>query len=264
MIQQAYYCKCAPGFTGDHCTINTTYSFNGQSSVERTLSQVTNNTIKFRFRTTLPDVILMMWSGIYFSTGIFMHIELFNGSLYMSYMKYNLVPTIEQVDLHIPVQINDGEWQEVHVHQFNDTEINERGIIILKLISPKCGNVCERRAEYLHMANTQPRVELYFGNTGSTLTKLSFTKSQKVFKGCMQDMTVNDKVITAVNNNETIPLDIGIGCSRQKQCYPDTCSRRGTCTDIWDNFECNCNRRYLGKKCQEGRGCSCYRVHVPY
>lgn len=264
-IQQDYYCKCAPGFTGDRCNVNTTFSFTGISSVERTLSQVTNNTIKFRFRTTLPDVILLMWSGQYFSTGIFMHIELFNGSLYMSYVKYNLIFSFEQVNVQIPVQINDGEWQEIHIHQFNDTEINEKGIIILKLISPKCGNdICEKRVEYLHMANTQPTTELFFGNIGDKLPKLSFTKSQTLFKGCMQDMTVNNKVITAVNNDETIPIEINKGCNRNQQCFPNTCSRRGTCTDMWDNFECNCNRRYLGTKCQEGRGYSCCKVHVLY
>lgn len=255
-IQQGYYCKCAPGFTGTPCDVNTTFSFNGkQSSVERRLSQVTNNTIKFRFRTTLPDVILLMWSGNFFSTGIFMHLELFNGFLYMSYVKYNPTHTIEQVGLNMSLQINDGEWQEVHVHQFNDTDTNKKGIIILKLINPKCVNgVCERRVEYLHMANTKPTLELYFGNIGSTLTKLSFTKSQTLFKGCMQDMTVNNNVITAVNNDETIPIELRNGCERNQQCLPNTCSSRGTCTDMWDNFECNCNRRYLGKKCQEGRG----------
>lgn len=265
IIQQAYYCKCAPGFTGDRCHINTTFSFTGISSVERTLSQVTNNTIKFRFRTTLPDVILLMWSGQYFSTGIFMHIELFNGSLYMSYVKYNPIFSLEQVNVQIPVQINDGKWQEIHIDQFNDTEVNEKGIIILKLISPECGNdICEKRVEYLHMANTQPTTELFFGNIGDKLPKLSFTKSQTLFKGCMQDMTVNNKVVTAVNNDENIPKNIWPGCVRNQQCFPNTCSRRGTCTDMWDNFECNCNRRYLGKKCQEGRSYSCYKVHVLY
>ena len=254
-IEQGFECKCTPGFTGELCTIATTFSFNGRStSVTRTLSQTWNNTIKFRFRTTLPNVVLIMWSGNYFSTTIFAHIEIFKGSLYMGYIPYQKNFSITNTYQHIPIRVNDGQWHEIYLHQFNETDIAEKGEILLRVMSPQCpNNVCERRLEYLQLQITNPKNELYFGNTGS-LTRKSQTKSQTIFKGCMQDMMVNNKIVKEDNNQHSIPIDLLPGCDRKLQCFVDTCSNRGDCEDMWDKFECICNRRYLGNRCQEGKG----------
>lgn len=107
-----------------------------------------------------------------------MYIEFFNGFLYMSYVKYNLIFFLEQVNVYIFVQINDGKWQEIYIDQFNDIEINEKGIIIFKLISFECGNdICEKRVEYFYMVNIQLITELFFGNIGDKLFKFFFIKS---------------------------------------------------------------------------------------
>lgn len=252
-IEQGFECRCTPGFTGELCTIATTFSFNGRStSVTRTLSQTWNNTIKFRFRTTLPNVVLIMWSGNYFSTTIFAHIEIFKGSLYMGYIPYRQNFSITNTYQHIPIRVNDGQWHEIYLHQFNETDIAEKGEILLRVMSPQCpNNVCERRLEYLQLQITNPKNELYFGNTGS-LTRKSQTKSETIFKGCMQDMMVNNKIVKEDNNQHSIPIDLLPGCDRKPQCFVDTCSNRGDCEDMWDKFECVCNRRYLGNRCQEG------------
>ncbi|XP_061164593.1 protein crumbs-like isoform X2 [Saccostrea echinata] len=251
-VQEDFYCKCAPGFTGKECTIETTFSFNGHSSsVERILDQIGNITVEFSFRTTLSNAILIMWSGEYYSTKIFLHIEIFEGLIYMGYIPYGTA--ITSAYLPIPVKVNDGNWHSISLYQLNATDTDDKGQISFRLNSPHCVNnltLCEKVVYYRHVANSFPRKELFFGNTGH-VTRTSNTKSQVAFKGCMQDMTVNDNVVLDEQNDSNYALNLRQGCDRKVQCKSDTCSNRGTCTDLWDDFFCKCNRRYLGKRCDE-------------
>ncbi|XP_056011712.1 protein crumbs-like isoform X4 [Ostrea edulis] len=254
-VQQDFYCKCNPGFTGRNCTTPTTFSFNNRlpSSVQHNLDQTGNNTIKFRFRTTLPNVILMMWHGDYFPTGIFVHIEIFEGCIYMGYFPYNSDRSRIFKYLHIPLMVNDGEWHGISLHQLNETDSEEKGQITVKIDSPQCvynATLCERVVYYLQMINATPMKEVYFGKAGN-ISRRKLTKSQTLFMGCMQDMTVNNNIVLSENSDYNIPINLVAGCNRKPQCLADTCSNRGTCTDVWDDFSCKCNRRFLGKSCEE-------------
>lgn len=44
--------------------------------------------------------------------------------------------------------------------------------------------------------------------------------------------------------------DVEPDCPREAQCSPDPCKNGGHCTDRWSNFECKCERPYLGHTCQ--------------
>lgn len=103
----------------------------------------------------------------------------------------------------------------------------------------------------------------YLGGTLPYLSGLIHGPSS--FIGCTEDVIINGEWVLPNEHTKEEPyvpvtlMGVEVGCPREDQCKPNPCHNGGTCTDLWRNFSCACERPYLGHTCQysECSVCSC-------
>ena len=243
--EENYTCECRPGFTGKYCQTPTTASFNGiSSSIQKKLNQTSNNYISFRFRTTLPSVILFVWKGTY-SSRMFVHLEIINGRLQMGYIQGTGPNDAILSFARIPVHVNDSNWHEIILEQ-KSNQLN------LTLNSVLCKNNRAACTKVNNFLLSSPLDQVYFGNPKSGFMQGN-TISKSIFKGCMEDIKVNSEIVLpSSTGGNTITINTEVGCPRVEQCFADTCSHHGVCYDFWNTFQCDCERPHIGNRCEDG------------
>ncbi|XP_052094474.1 protein crumbs-like isoform X2 [Mytilus californianus] len=236
--KQAYTCACLNGYTGDLCEISTTMSFKNDSFIKNTLTNLVNNTISIRFRTTLSKGLIFAWDGNFVTSALFCTVELFNGMLYVTYPEGESNNAVTK-NYHFPHMVNDSLWHEVKITQTAD-------MLYFELKSSKCLSYCRKNVSYTTEA---PKNNISFGKSASAF-KTSKTVSKSNWIGCMQDIHINDKVLTM---SSPLPdaVNVVAGCARTIQCTTDSCNKRGTCIDLWYKHECVCERPYHGTDCEK-------------
>jgi protein crumbs len=241
VVQQAYECVCQHGFTGVHCEIPTTMSFDNISFIKHNLAKLTNNTISIRFRTTLSSGILFAWDGNFVTSTLFCTIELWNGMLYVTYPSGAGNDAVSK-EYHFPYLLNDSYWHEVKLVQTS--------MLTFELKSSKCSANCSLLVSYTDGA---PKNTTWFGKPQNEF-KTSKTVSKSNWIGCMEDIHINSAVLTMnlLNSQKTNSVNVESGCLRQEQCFPNSCKRRGTCLDLWNKYKCVCDRPFHGTNCDEG------------
>lgn len=236
---QSYTCACLPGYTGDLCQTSTTMTFSNSTFIKYTYLKAENNTISLRFRTTLSKGLIFSWDGQFLTSKLFSTVELFDGKLYVTY------PTGEtsnaRTESHdFGFRVNDSNWHEIKVVQTNELHF--------ELISSKCSSNCKLKVNYTIGA---PLKTISFGKPGSNFKALK-TVSKSSWIGCMEDIKINSLVIVpgTVQTNVT-QVNVEDNCPRSVQCTPDSCSRKGTCIDLWNKYRCVCYRPYYGNDCEK-------------
>lgn len=108
----------------------------------------------------------------------------------------------------------------------------------------------------------------YLGGTVPYLSGL--IQGPSSFIGCTEDVIINGEWVLPNEHTKEelyVPvklMGVEVGCPREDQCKPNPCHNGGTCTDLWRNFSCACERPYLGHTCQysECSVCSCKLLDV--
>lgn len=224
--QQDYTCVCQHGYTGRYCDEVTTMSFRSGSNIVRSLIQPITS-VSFRFQTTLPEGILLVWSSTDSSFLTFLTIEIHNSYLYIGYHGSNGFEFV-----YFEVNVNDGDWQQVDVFRSQS--------LYVTLSNSYC-NVCSKN---LTLSAFPSLPMLYFGDVSYSKSN---TISRKPYVGCMQDLKINNEMKTPQENDNCT-----VGCLRKDQCLTDSCNARGVCDDLWHSYTCTCHRPYLGSDCELG------------
>lgn len=185
--------------------------------------------VQMRFRTTLPDAILL-YRG---SQEHFFTLELRGG---------NLLSRAESGDLRLAVtltgEFNDGLWHEVSV------SVDER--LVLTLISE---NKTAEDGGHNQLLSFQPKglEKTHIGGVPQEF--LNNTAPGTGFVGCLEDLRVDAELVLPRSLSSQY---VQMGCERSERCRPDPCSERGHCVDLWTDYMCQCHTPFHGHNCSEG------------
>nr|CAD7258850.1 unnamed protein product [Timema shepardi] len=261
-----FNCSCTNGFHGSTCEKVTTMSFSGASYVEINTTREEGYDIQFRFKTTLPNGLLAMGKGL---TIFILELALGRLNLYSS-----LLNKLDGV--YVGTDLNDGNWQKI-CPRHEDLLEDKLNLLIKHSNGTKDDKEGKRvfvaiNSSHLVLAANDEQtiypINLNDGNTSFTsfpntyLGKSQYSNSLKglthgskgpvSYIGCMEDAIINGEwVLPEVQPrpNKTY-VDVQTGCPRVAQCQPNPCHSGGSCTDLWRDFKCHCERPYLGQTCQ--------------
>ena len=242
--RQDYRCLCTHGFTGRYCNISTTMSFDTGSYIMQDVLDASNASFSFRFRTTLKNSILLSWTGTH-ATGLFVTFELNDGNLLLQFHDVIASTGFETQTINGTGTFNNAQWQTVEVSKHNTT-------LKVKVISPNCisENLCTIDTNFEPYAHDSATTDVRLGTAANPMS-VNHTVSMTPFVGCMEDVTFfGTKLVLAAGSQNFV--HIASGCPRQEQCIPDPCNARGTCIDLWNKYQCDCRRPYLGDACETG------------
>lgn len=237
--QHKFNCSCSDGFTGDHCEKDTTLSLNKMSLLTVNTNRNEGYDISLRFRTTLPNGILVFGSGggSVESLNRFI-LELVNGRLNLHSPLLN-----KWEGVFIGSGLNNSEWHRVVV-AINSTHLllsaNEETTIYP--INQYDSNTSYTAFPVTYLGGAIPKLTSYLRH---------LTHAASSFVGCMQDVNINNQWIYPQEkiSNQTLEY-IEPGCHRIPQCDPNPCGINGQCIDEWSMFRCSCHRPHLGDRCQ--------------
>lgn len=239
--QHIFNCSCPDGFQGDRCEKSTTFSLVKSSLVTVNTNRSEGYDIYLRFRTTLPNGILVSGSGggqAGAAGGSIFILELVNGRLNLHSSLLN-----KWEGVFIGSGLNNSQWHKVFV-AINSTHLllsaNEETTIYP--ITQYDSNSTYTTFPVTYLGGTIPHLNSYLRHLTHELSS---------FVGCMQDVVINGQWIfpEEVNNNQSL-VNIETGCHRVPQCDPNPCGANGQCIDEWHTFSCSCQRPYLGHTCQ--------------
>ncbi|KAM8934213.1 protein crumbs homolog 2 [Pelodytes ibericus] len=242
----SYICKCQPGFYGVNCSISTTFSFisNGYivydlhaSNRSKRDAEVAQTHLSVRFRTTLPNMVLM-YRG---NNDDYLILELYNGLLHLEFVT-NGSSAVLVVEGH---RLDDGHWHK--------TEVSLDGHLQLDLYHESCASgVCSMRQSWSTDHNTRFPAsfnKLYVGGLIEE-SLMNRTMSRQNFTGCLEDLKI-DYNIQLPQNLSDRSIEMEYGCNKTDWCHPNPCHNRALCMDLWTTFRCECNRPYKGPTCMD-------------
>lgn len=236
--EHRHTCTCPSGYHGDRCETSTTFTMTGGGYVVLEVSHSNRSrrdagsqapSVQMRFRTTLPDAILL-YRG---SQEHFFTLELRGG---------NLLSRAESGDLRLAVtltgEFNDGLWHEVSV------SVDER--LVLTLISE---NKTAEDGGHNQLLSFQPKglEKTHIGGVPQEF--LNNTAPGTGFVGCLEDLRVDAELVLPRSLSSQY---VQMGCERSERCRPDPCSERGHCVDLWTDYMCQCHTPFHGHNCSEG------------
>ncbi|XP_072176797.1 uncharacterized protein [Diadema setosum] len=233
---QEFTCLCTAGFTGNLCDVNTASSFRGTEGKYLRYGFSSSDTpfqFTFSFATTIPNGHLLLGSS--FSDTLVL--EMLEGNLSLS-VRDSVAPFPYLIE--IGSALNDGEWHTVEVSLFSGSHM------ALNVTSESCdGGLCSDMVTFSEVIG--PFSVVYFGHA-PTPNDLAGSNNEP-FTGCMRDIFLGDD-----SGNPLLSTGAGddpeVGCSRMAQCQPDPCYDRGSCTDLWWTYSCDCQLGYTGLSCE--------------
>lgn len=239
-VTHRFNCSCGDGYQGDRCEKETTMSLVEESLLTVNTSRSEGYDINLRFRTTLPNGILVFGSG-----GTYSYIlELVNGRLNLHSSLLN-----KWEGVFIGSLLNNSEWQKVFV-SINNTHLllsANQETTIYPINAFGDGGASSNGSSYTTFPVT------YLGGTIPHLSSYlrHLTHAASSFVGCMQDVVINGQWVFPheANVNQTL-VNVGRGCPRTDKCKPNPCHSDGHCIDEWHKFSCVCQRPHLGQTCQ--------------
>ncbi|CAG7820206.1 unnamed protein product [Allacma fusca] len=237
-IAHNFTCSCPPGFAGIVCNVLTTMSFNGSNYA--TVSSNDNYyhhgkyEMQFRFRTTLSNVLVAVGQGI-----TYFMLTLSDGRLNLQSSLLNNLNGISS-----GTNLSNAEYHKVWI-SVNDTHIA----------------LAANSEQTIHpiSENQESPIDTGFNLTvlGGATQTLNFLNKENLgfFVGCIQDVIINGVLVNTqvaqVNNNISLVNGVQTGCNRVAQCAPQNpCGNGGVCTDLWERYQCQCPRPFLGNRCE--------------
>uniref|UniRef100_UPI00398F0D26 protein crumbs homolog 1-like n=1 Tax=Pristiophorus japonicus TaxID=55135 RepID=UPI00398F0D26 len=234
-----YICKCPPGFYDTTCSTSTTFSLiSGYVIVQmpdfnqsRRAADNKPVSISFRFRTTIPNVLLINRGD---QLNDFIHIQLIRGQLVSI-----AVINGQKMNISFIHQVNDGEWHQVMVLMGKEFLVN--------LSHPSCPNGTCSDSKHINTATLPSPVSFRTTHVGGYPGM--YLSIQYHFIGCFQDLEIDNRLILPQTISENMSASFKFGCEKTNWCQQNPCNSNGKCVDLWTNYKCDCFRPYAGPAC---------------
>ena len=250
-MQHVYRCDCLNGFTGRYCNFITTVSVKSGTWLKYNSADTTSINISLRFRTTLPDGVLIL--NLANLDSKYFVLVLKNGNTLEFDYNNSMVRREVQLQTATHVALNDGAWYTV------DIGVDWSGVV-LNLTHSDCGDadnpVCSVTESFQDSSLMHTLADTYFSYRTSDISddvKSSVLSNLPGFVGCMEDIVVNDDAIIPLDYMDRNDATVTLTCERDEQCVPDACSGSGVCNDLWFEYSCTCNRPYRGLVCDQSK-----------
>ncbi|KAJ7986237.1 hypothetical protein DPEC_G00337870 [Dallia pectoralis] len=240
---QRYVCRCPRPYDGPDCTEEyESARFGKDDSQSYAVFTITDDpgsdiTISFFLRTRYHTGILLMLAN---STSQYLCLWLDEGQIKV--LLHNLEKlTSERV-------VNDGEIHLV-------TVVVDGGRMVLYVANQMQGSVEVR------FIDIQVGDVLYVGGLVEPKASAEFGGH---FKGCIQDLRINDKRLQFFRLDSTSYLlenmsNVTVGCTGDDSCIRNPCQNGGVCNSVWDDFTCTCLPHTAGRRCEEVQWCQLSR-----
>ncbi|XP_058492981.1 protein crumbs homolog 1-like [Solea solea] len=82
------------------------------------------------------------------------------------------------------------------------------------------------------------------------------------FKGCLQDIRLDNKHLTMEGHQDTVEvyqasteMSVLQGCQSDNTCKDEPCANGGQCQVTWNDFKCNCSIKFSGRLCDTRLWC---------
>ena len=243
--RHGYDCLCLDGFTGSRCQTSTTFSFERRGHLllqTPLLDAEAASNITLSFRTVLPDAVLFQRG----SGGPLLSLEVRGGRLRLSLhgASQQGQQNVQLGALELPQNVTDGQWHSVQA-------LLGEGLLVLTLLDTGCesgGPMCEGMTQ------------VDSGPLGSalqhTLIGAAFEGwlAGQSFIGCLGDLFVDSQLMVPEEWLSSSAVNITPGCSHRNRCQDGPCENRGQCVNLWQAYQCRCQRPYEGQNCSEGKG----------
>jgi len=99
------------------------------------------------------------------------------------------------------------------------------------------------------LSHDDSAMDVYFGSVAEDIGRYGNS-----FVGCMRDIRVSSDWLTPswLVANWNASANVSGSCDWSSKCEPHPCNRRGSCTDLWTHFTCDCRSPYWGLTCTQG------------
>ncbi|OWA49854.1 Protein crumbs [Hypsibius exemplaris] len=240
-----FTCVCPVGRAGRYCQSSSVASL-AMDGYLQLLNQTVIH-VSFDFRTTLNDSLLL----VAFDRTLTLALQINAG-------RVELLVTDLTTNAAAPKTatftrgVSDGKWYTVALLM----EIN----VVTALLRPTetgLAGVAAQEKRTVMLVDFDP-AEMPFGEVfiGGVehRARIAGTAFRLNMVGCLRDISVNGDVLVPVEMNSATrrrqPSVRGV-CERKEQCSVNTCNRRGRCSDLWNHYECACDRPYYGLSCEK-------------
>ncbi|XP_042339898.1 protein crumbs homolog 1 [Plectropomus leopardus] len=240
-LWQSYECRCPRPYEGQDCEEeHVPARFGNDDSQSYAVFTVTEDlgpklSISLFLRTRRQYGLLLALQN---SSSVYLRMMLEDGKVTAQLNNFEILKGQRE--------INDGE-----VH-FVSVEVAE-GHMALYVAAQKQNDVEVRT------------VDVQDGDTvyvGGLLDSLETSVSGGYFKGCIQDLRINDRRLQFFGLDTSVrsyPLQnmggVTAGCSGDNACSSNPCLNGGMCYSMWDDFTCTCPPSTAGRRCEEVRWC---------
>ncbi|XP_072517038.1 protein crumbs homolog 1 [Salminus brasiliensis] len=232
-----YSCTCLPGYTGSRCQTSTTFSFEsfgGFLSLQTPLLDYSSN-ITLSFRTVLSNSVLFQRG----SEGPLLTLELLHGRLQLSLRAETTKEDGHGWTLKLPQNVADGEWHTVEA-------VLSEGTLLLQLLKPCQGEYCGAAAQ----VETGPLI-LESSLQRTLIGGLADGGLSGPFIGCMQDLYVDAQLMVPEDWLSASAVNVTRGCDHRDRCLHVPCENQGKCINLWQGYQCECQRPYEGPNCAD-------------
>uniref|UniRef100_A0A8C6IE28 Protein crumbs homolog 1 n=1 Tax=Mus spicilegus TaxID=10103 RepID=A0A8C6IE28_MUSSI len=244
--QHGFTCQCPSGYAGPLCETVTTLSFGSNGFLWVTSGSHTGIgpecNISLRFQTVQPNALLLIRSN----KDVSMKLELLNGCVHLSVEVWNQLKVL----LSISHNTSDGEWHFV--------EVTITETLTLALVGGSCKEKCTTKSS-VPVENHQSICALQdsflgglpMGTTNNSVSVLNIynVPSTPSFVGCLQDIRFDLNHITLENVSSGLSSNVKAGCLGKDWCESQPCQNRGRCINLWQGYQCECDRPYTGSNC---------------
>uniref|UniRef100_A0AAQ4S401 Crumbs cell polarity complex component 1 n=1 Tax=Gasterosteus aculeatus aculeatus TaxID=481459 RepID=A0AAQ4S401_GASAC len=240
-LWQSYQCRCPRPYEGQDCEEeHVAARFGNEDSHGYAAFTVIDDldedfSISLFLRTRRPRGLLLALAN---SSSQYLHVWLEGGKVTVRLNNFESLKTDSVID--------DGE-----VH-FVSVDVLE-GRMSLHVAAQKQADV------EVQTVNVRAGDTVYVGGLLESWTTSVFGG---YFKGCIQDLRVNDRRLQFFGLDASVrsyPLErmenLTTGCSGDNACGTNPCLNGGMCYSTWDDFTCTCPPSTAGRRCEEVRWC---------
>jgi hypothetical protein len=234
-----FLCECDPGWEGKECEVEQkhvgSFSSNGTSGayVQFTDKAAEWSKLRFEFRTTVQDGVLVYASADAVTQSNFFALEISKGTLIV----HAGGKTVSLIT-NLAAEVANGEWHSV---KLGSSAAGDVSVVLDDNYQTKLGQAST-------LGSTD---EFFLGGPWPWSAPLHNQLISDInFVGCMRKVYVGgDGLLNMQEPLKATSSGVSYTCDHEEYCSDAPCGDAGSCQDLWDTFYCSCDYGIAGRHC---------------